>query len=384
MQHIIEYGDYMPHGMCLLWQPWLVLLWAGSDLLIFLSYTAIPVALITVLRKREDVPHAGLVALFASFILLCGLTHLLGIVTLWYPIYPWVAWVKLATGLVSLTTAVVLFKLVPTLIKFPSPATMEASNQRLIEEIAAHEKTLGSLEKQVEARTEELKAANATLAVQTREAVHRSGNLLSVVTSLAVQTARDTPETEVFLKTFIGRVRALADATKSIENRNESSIALDQIIGAGLRILDEAYEGRCSYGGPPLVVNPEAAQQISLALHELGTNAQKYALADHETARVAVSWTIQDDQFELEWRETGMPRVRPDSELRDEGFGTKLLTRVVPTMLRGEASRTFEQGGLTYRLRAPLEAVSASEEGGDSDRLAARIVDQSFGLDNGG
>ncbi|MFN3818926.1 MAG: hybrid sensor histidine kinase/response regulator, partial [Blastomonas sp.] len=80
----MTYGDYMPHGMCLLWEPWLVTLWAGSDLLIFLSYTAIPIALLTILRQRTEVPHAGVVALFASFILLCGVTHLMGIVTLWY------------------------------------------------------------------------------------------------------------------------------------------------------------------------------------------------------------------------------------------------------------------------------------------------------------
>ena len=165
MSLITEYGDYMPHGMCLLWQPWLVILWAGSDLMIFLSYTAIPVALLRVLRARKDVPHGGLVLLFASFILLCGLTHLLGIVTLWYPIYPWVGAVKFATGLVSMTTAVVLFRLVPALISFPSPGEMKTVNDRLMREIAAHENTLASLDRQVEKRTAELKEATASLAV---------------------------------------------------------------------------------------------------------------------------------------------------------------------------------------------------------------------------
>ena len=68
--HVMAYGEYMPHGMCLLWQPWLVLLWAGSDLLIFLSYTAIPVALLMILRQRTEVPQAPLVLLFGAFILL--------------------------------------------------------------------------------------------------------------------------------------------------------------------------------------------------------------------------------------------------------------------------------------------------------------------------
>ena len=130
MQNFIEIWQYMPHGMCLLWQPWLVALWAGSDLLIFLSYTAIPFALLTVLRKRKDIPFSGLVVLFASFILLCGLTHLMGIVTLWYPIYPWVGMLKLATGLVSAATAVVLFRLIPTLTALPSPAQLATALRR--------------------------------------------------------------------------------------------------------------------------------------------------------------------------------------------------------------------------------------------------------------
>ena len=145
----MQFSQYMPHGMCLLWQPWLVLLWAGSDGLIFLSYMAIPIALLIVLRRRQDVPNAGLVVLFASFILLCGLTHLLGIVTLWIPIYPIVGVVKLATGIVSAITAVSLFRLVPQLIALPSPAAYSATNELLREEIAAHEATLADLRRRV-------------------------------------------------------------------------------------------------------------------------------------------------------------------------------------------------------------------------------------------
>lgn len=377
----MEYGDYMPHGMCLLWQPWLVMLWAGSDLLIFLSYTAIPIALLTVLRKRSDVPHSGLVSLFASFILLCGLTHLLGIVTLWYPIYPWVGSVKLATGIVSMTTAIVLFRLIPVLVSLPSPAALAGVNRKLREEIAAHEQTLASLERKVAERTEELKTANAALAVQTREAVHRSVNLLAVVSSLAQQTAKGVQGIEEFLHVFLGRVRALADAAKSIENNDRSSTELHRVVDTRLAPLQEAYGERIAYAGPHLAINPEAAQQLSLALHELGTNTHKYGLGAAETARVEVSWNTEGERFELVWRESGGAQARPDGEERSEGFGTKLLTRVVPTMLRGKGSRRFEEGALIYRLAVPLEAVMADEKRGDADRLAARIVDENFGLD---
>ncbi|GGC35224.1 hypothetical protein GCM10011371_23210 [Novosphingobium marinum] len=382
VEQIIEHGDYMPHGMCLLWEPWLLILWAGSDLLIFLSYTAIPLALLTVLRKRADVPHVGIVALFASFILFCGLTHLLGIVTLWYPVYPVVGVVKLITGLISVTTAVVLFRLVPALVAIPSRDALRQTNDRLRDEIAAHEATLASLERLVEERTRDLKSANATLAVQAREAVHRSSNLLAVVTSLAVQTAKGAQRTEEFLDAFLARIRALASATKSIERTNDTSIRLRTVIDECLGVLEGTYGQRFSREGPVMMVNPEAAQQISLALHELATNAQKYSLSASDAVRIDISWSVTDAVFELVWREHGGGRAAADGDgdTRAEGFGTKLLTRVVPTMLKGSASRTLGPDGLTYRLVAPLVAVTASDNVDDADRLAARIVDDTFGL----
>ncbi|WP_338242949.1 sensor histidine kinase [Aurantiacibacter hainanensis] len=380
MEHIIEYGAYMPHGMCLLWQPWLVLLWAGSDLLIFLSYTAIPLALISVLRQRDEMPHRGLIALFAAFILLCGLTHLFGIVTLWYPIYPIVGWVKLATGLVSMTTAIVLFRLVPTLIALPSPRALEDVNARLREEIAAHKATLASLEKQVEERTRELKSANQMLAVQTREAVHRSGNLLAVVSSLANQSARGKDRTEDFLATFLGRIRALADATRAISRDERASTGLRRVVENRLAPLIEMYGERVSCEGPDLKVNSEAAQQLSLALHELATNTQKYGLAVSQDTRVEVLWSADDEGFELVWREDALS-IAQGQPAQEEGFGTKLLTRVIPTMLKGEASRELGENRLIYRLTAPIEAVAASEDSSETRALAARIVDESFGLD---
>lgn len=376
----MSHADYMPHGMCLLWEPWLVILWAGSDLLIFASYMAIPFALFTVLRKRKDIPHAGLVALFGGFILLCGLTHMLSIITLWHPIYPFTGFVKLATGLVSILTAIVLFRLIPALIAFPSPAEMTRTNARLRDEIASHQTTLASLERTVEERTAELSALNATLAVQTREAVHRSSNLLSVVVSLAVQTARGARETSDFIDTFVARVRALATATKTIEKTDETAIPLERVIEQRLEMFGNGALERISTEGPPIFINQEAAQQISLALHELATNAHKHSVPNSSGLRIAIAWSIENGTFSLEWRETGLEGLDGESASAPEGFGTQLLTRVVPTMLQGEAERSLEAGGLTYRLTVPLEAVEPDDDGDDA-RLAARIVDDTFGLE---
>lgn len=381
MDHALTYGDYMPHGMCLLWEPWLVTLWAGSDLLIFLSYTAIPIALLTILRRRTEVPHAGVVALFAAFILLCGFTHLMGIVTLWYPIYPWVGWIKLATGVVSMTTAIALFKMIPDIVRLPSPAALVTANASLNAEVAAHRETLASLDRQVRERTVELEKATATLAVQASEAVHRSGNLLTVVHSLAIQSARGSVRTDQFLASFLGRVKALADTTRAIAKSDSSSAEILQVVDSGLAVLRETYGDRIASGGPRLTIDPVAAQQLSLALYELTTNAQKYGLGASDSAKVDVQWSLDCENFEFVWRESGIEMTELDAPSFTEGFGSRLLMRIVPKMLDGEAERTFQSGEMVYRLSTPISAIASHNTDNLNDRLAARIIDTSFGLD---
>lgn len=375
--HVVDYGEYMPHGMCLLWKPWLVLLWAGSDLLIFLSYTAIPVALFMVLRRRTEMPQPGLVLLFAAFILLCGLTHLMMIVTLWVPIYPFAGGLKLVTGLVSTATAVMLFRLIPTIVDLPSPAALEVANRGLQAEIAAHKQTLTTLDRQVQERTAELERATAALAVQAREAIHRSSNLLSVVHTLAQQTAKGARDLDAFLAPFLGRVRALANATRSIARDDQSRAQLAAVMESGLAVLRATYGERITATGPGLAITPTAAQQLSLAVHELATNTHKYGLGAAEDLKVSVTWAVEDEDFELVWREHGARASLPPAE-PGEGFGTMLLVTIVPATLRGHAERSFVDGALTYRLRAPLAAISDQPGARADSTLANRIIAHSF------
>lgn len=390
MGSFTDIWQYMPHGMCLLWQPWLVMLWAGSDLLIFLSYSAIPIALLTVLKRRNDVPHRGLVVLFASFILLCGITHALSIVTLWIPIYPQLGLVKLATGLVSCITAVVLFRLIPTLVALPSPADMAAANDRLRGEIDAHKDTLASLEAKVEARTAELSRVNAMLAVQAREAVHRSSNLLAVVASIAQQSARSAPTKDDFLEALQGRIWALADATRTVMQGSDGPTSdVEAVVRTQVEKLLPNIRERVTISGPVVPIGSEGAQQLSLALHELATNAQKYSLGPVETASVEISWSFEEraqageepdsGTFQLTWKEHGAGTAG-GAEQQRQGFGTKLLTRVIPTMLRGKAQREYTAEGLFYRLDAPLSSIRPNSPRSGEPSHAAEIVDRTFGL----
>ena len=127
--------QYIPHGHCYLWQPQLVWLHIIGDALTALAYYSIPLLLLYFVRKRQDIPFQGIFLLFSCFILACGTTHIIEVLTLWHPIY-WISGtVKLLTAAVSLYTACQLVELIPKALALPSPVQLEAANQALVKEI---------------------------------------------------------------------------------------------------------------------------------------------------------------------------------------------------------------------------------------------------------
>jgi PAS domain S-box-containing protein len=126
------------HGFCLLWEPSLIWTYAVSDIGIGLAYFSIPLALAFVAHRRRDVIFRPLFWLFAAFILLCGTTHWLDLLTLWMPAYGVQALVKAATAVVSIVTAIMLWWLVPQAIALPSPAQLQDANLALHESETQH------------------------------------------------------------------------------------------------------------------------------------------------------------------------------------------------------------------------------------------------------
>ena len=132
------------------------------------------------------------------------------------------------------------------------------------------------------------------LAVFTREAIHRSGNLLSVVNSLASQTARGADDVEQFVETFQGRLTALADGTaKVLRNEAGSGGSLEEVLKARLSPLGRSVEDGTTLAGPDIRITTEAAQQISLAIHELATNALKYNSHGDTPPAIRIDWSIE-------------------------------------------------------------------------------------------
>lgn len=125
------FQTYTPRRVCMNYEAAVVWLHVYSDILIAVSYFSIPIALIAFVRRRDDLAFNWMFRMFAMFIFACGVTHLFGVVDIWMPVYKVDGMVKLATGLISAATAVLLWRLIPSAVALPSPAHLRTANEQL-------------------------------------------------------------------------------------------------------------------------------------------------------------------------------------------------------------------------------------------------------------
>ena len=135
------HNDFMPHGFCIKWTLDLLSLYVVSDGLIFLAYMYIGFGLILFAKQHKNLAWNKLLWLFSSFVLACGITHLMGIVTFWQAYYWLDATLKGVTALVSVATVFYLAPRLPMLLNIHSHAELEAINQKLQMEIDEHKKS---------------------------------------------------------------------------------------------------------------------------------------------------------------------------------------------------------------------------------------------------
>jgi PAS domain S-box-containing protein len=168
----------------------------------------------------------------------------------------------------------------------------------------------------------ERKRAEETEKTLAREQNHRCNNLLAVVQAIANQSLSEGCSIEEAKVDFVARLQSLARINQQILRSDWSGVELHQLIEAE---LDPFGMSEVTVEGIPVTVRPHDAQNLSMALHELVTNASKYGALSSAGGRVDISWTITRENnptLHFRWRETGGPRVvQPDRQ----GCGTTLL-----------------------------------------------------------
>ena len=180
---------------------------------------------------------------------------------------------------------------------------------------------------------------------------HRVKNTLATIQSLARQTLRDGVPIRDGRERLTDRLLALSAAHNVLTRENWEGADLREIAREAVRPYDDAG-GRIGMCGPVARLAPNVALALSMALHELATNALKYGALSAPDGHVTLDWSLNaaGDGIDLVWRETGGPPVTPPTA---KGFGSRLLAGLAGE-LGAPADVSYPPDGVVCRLQAPV------------------------------
>jgi PAS domain S-box-containing protein len=183
---------------------------------------------------------------------------------------------------------------------------------------------------------------------------HRVKNTLATVQAMAEQTLRHSSDPAHFIESFRGRVQALARAHNLLAHATWGGVELGRLVREQLAIAAGA-DAQVACAGPDVELTPQAVVHLSLALHELGTNARKHGALSVPEGRLSVTWDVRHEGegpvLVLNWEERG---GRPAAAPVSAGFGLQLVSRGIKHTLRGEVRHSFAPEGVTCEIRMPL------------------------------
>jgi PAS domain S-box-containing protein len=184
-----------------------------------------------------------------------------------------------------------------------------------------------------------------------RELRHRSGNLFSQLLALFSQTAKTSRSLPDLVTKYEARVLALANAHRLITEGGWKSTSLNEL----LNTLLAPFLDRIAFNGPNVFLEPDPTFGLSMAVHELATNASKHGSLSAAAGRVELTWLVtrtpQGLTLVLNWKESRGPAPR---RTRRQGFGARLINMVIERQLNGQVQQIYHPGGLETKLTVPL------------------------------
>jgi len=209
-----------------------------------------------------------------------------------------------------------------------------------------------------------LRESESRLRLLLSELQHRVRNTLSLVKSITARTANSSRTVDDMAVLLGGRLDAFARVQAAVTRNpdqgvNFASLVADELLAHGLKDGETV-----SIDGPEIRLKPRAAESMSLAVHELATNAIKHGDAGRNGGRIAVSWKINGDggekKLEFQWVEKN---ANGKSKPSRKGFGYELLTRSLPYDLEGSTKLELGAGGVRFNLEAPVGSLVENGSG---------------------
>jgi PAS domain S-box-containing protein len=196
----------------------------------------------------------------------------------------------------------------------------------------------------------ERKRSEAQISVLAREVEHRAKNLLANVGAMVQLSHADTPDG--LKKAIAGRIAALASVHSLFAQSRGTGAELGSLVKQELAPYSRDERMRAQVGGPTVVLKPDLAQAIGVALHELATNAAKYGALSVPEGQVRVEWSrAADGRVVLRWTEAGGPPVNPPTR---KGFGTHVMEVMIRSHERGDVRLDWHAEGLVCEIALPM------------------------------
>lgn len=196
------------------------------------------------------------------------------------------------------------------------------------------------------------------------ELQHRVKNILAVVRALANRTADSAEDLEDFKAHFEGRLSAMARTQNILARTAEGGVDLAELVHEELVGHVVHYEEQVSVEGPEVKLRAKPAETLSLAVHELTTNAVKYGALSTISGHISVMWHLKDtpsgQRLILEWLESGVSAL--DEEPKRRGFGHELIERGLPHELKANTALEFRKSGVRCIIDLPVGNALITQE----------------------
>ena len=188
------------------------------------------------------------------------------------------------------------------------------------------------------------------------ELQHRVRNIMAMIRAIVGRTAETSDSVETFASHLTGRLNSMARTQVLLTRSVEAGVDLENMILNELK-AQGASDNRFTVEGSEVRLSAKAAEVLTLAIHELATNAIKYGALGASTGQVKVRWVVDTDDptpwLRLTWIETGVQIAI--TAPRREGFGTELIKTRVPYELKGRGEHHIQPGGITCTIQFPLK-----------------------------
>lgn len=222
-----------------------------------------------------------------------------------------------------------------------------------------HGRVLGMIDTVIETTGKMLAERNARLL--NAELAHRMKNTMAMIAAIASQTFRSAETLAEAQATLSERIATLGEAHSILTRSSWSSAPIRSVIEGALAPHRSGI-GTIHIQGPPLQLAADQAMTLALAINELATNAVKYGALSVETGEVAIRWEtgrpLSEEPFRLEWAESGGP---PVVKPRRQGFGSRLVERVMAQKFQGEVALDYHPDGLRYALVSTMANIAPRE-----------------------